>query len=80
VSGDAGVALTGKSKPVTMLHRSHLKSGQAGTGRGDPRPDPAKKVTPDLTRGGTTGAAGGIAPSPVKVDPEVHKLNSVLPP
>jgi hypothetical protein len=79
VSGDESAAITGKSKPVKSTRHSHLKSGQAGT-ECAARTDPAEKVTPDLTHGGTTGAAGGIAPSPVKVDPEVHNLNTILPP
>jgi hypothetical protein len=80
-AGSDRAAILGKPKPVKTPHRRYLKSGQAGTAQADiARPDPLQKATPDVTRGGTTGAAGGIVPSPAKIDPEVHNLNTVLPP
>ena len=81
VSGNTRADVISKPKPVMTPHRRYLKSGRPRTPPGDiAGTDSAEKTTPDVTRSGTRGAAGGIVPSPTKIDPEVHNLNTVMPP
>jgi hypothetical protein len=75
-AGSDRAAVTSKTKPMSASQRRYLKSGKTGSAHGNvAQADPASKAAPDGAHGGTTGASGGVASSP-----EVHKLNTVLPP
>jgi len=76
-----GALTSGAAQPVKSSHRHQTKSMQGLAAPRDTAPsDHASRIVPDITQNGSTGAAAGIARSPAKVDPDVHTLNSALPP
>ena len=70
-----GFLTSGTAKRVKSAHHHETK-----VERGAPHADRASRVAPDIAKNDTTGAAAGIARPPPKADPDVHTLNSILPP
>lgn len=71
-----------KEQPGITGAPDPAKAGPAKTPRHHRRRsvEPKGTAATDVTRNGTTGAAASVAKPPSKVDPQVHNLNTALPP